>query len=92
MATRHTGHSFFVSSAVRMQSLQYVWPQGVVNGLVSWSQQMGQRSAASERRALERVIYNCEVLLTYYYLRSISTGESLYSAPKSGLDRLLGCD
>ena len=56
MATRHTGHSFFVSSAVRMQSLQYVWPQGVVTGLVSWSQQMGQRSAASERRALERVI------------------------------------
>ena len=56
MATRHTGHSFFVSSAVRMQSLQYVWPQGVVNGLVSWSQQTGQRSAASERRALERVI------------------------------------
>ena len=56
MATRHTGHSFFVSSAVRMQSLQYVWPQGVVTGLVSWSQQMGQRSAASERPALERVI------------------------------------
>jgi len=56
MAARHTGHSFFVSSAVRMQSLQYVWPQGVVNGLTSWSQQMGQRSAASERRALERVI------------------------------------
>ena len=27
-----------------------------------------------------------------YYLRSISIGESLYSAPKSGLDRLLGCD
>ena len=61
MATRHTGHSFFVSSAVRMQSLQYVWPQGVVTGLVSWSQQMGQRSAASERRALERVIYVCNM-------------------------------
>ena len=66
MATRHTGHSFFVSSAVRMQSLQYVWPQGVVNGLVSWSQQMGQRSAASERPALERVIYVCSRRETEY--------------------------
>ena len=30
--------------------------------------------------------------LLYYYLRSKSIEESLYSAPKSGLDRLLGCD
>ena len=27
-----------------------------------------------------------------YYLRTLSIEESLYSAPKSGLDRLLGCD
>ena len=27
-----------------------------------------------------------------YYLRPESIEESLYSAPKSGLDRLMGCD
>ena len=28
----------------------------------------------------------------FYYLRTESIGQSLYSAPKSGLDRLLGCN
>ena len=30
--------------------------------------------------------------MIYYYLRSISIEQSLYSAPRSELDRLLGCD
>ena len=45
----------------------------------------------------EEIFHRCKHALRNtnresYYLRSISIGESLYSAPKSGLDRLLGCD
>ena len=45
-------------------------------------------SGATRRRSLDAGGGSCNVL----YLRSESIGQSLYSGPRSELDRLLGCD
>ena len=50
------------------------------------------RKRCNHFQSSRRRVFGVRVDYTSYYLRSKSIGESLYSAPKSGLDRLLGCD
>ena len=59
-----------------------------VSAVTSEEVTMGSR-LSDMTMAVVGAIHTYEFL---YYLRSISIGQSLYSAPKSGLDRLLGCD
>ena len=49
------------------------------------------RKRCNHFQSSRRRVFGVRVV-TIYYLRSKSIGESRYSAPKSGLDRLLGCD